>query len=236
MRILAIDTSCGAASVAVVESGRAGPLAVISRPMARGHAEALAPMVEEAMRGVEGGFPSLARIAVAVGPGSFTGIRVGLAMARAMGVALAIPVVGVSTLAAFAAPLLSEPRTGNHSVHNRRSTRLSLFSVVRGVRPSAGAASFRRAPGVCPSDWRRTRLVRRRRRRARRQRSAARRTALRPRRCASRARHCRSRSDGPRRRPLEESRAPRLRETARCAAKCGRAHCQGAGLSTRSSP
>ena len=112
MHILAIDTSCGAASVAVVEGGQAGPLAVISRPMARGHAEALPLMVEEAMRGVEGGFPSLARIAVAVGPGSFTGIRVGLAMARAMGVALAIPVVGVSTLAAFAAPLLSEPRSG----------------------------------------------------------------------------------------------------------------------------
>jgi tRNA threonylcarbamoyladenosine biosynthesis protein TsaB len=112
MHILAIDTSCGAASVAVVEGGQAGPLAVISRPMARGHAEALPLMVEEAMRGIEGGFPSLARIAVAVGPGSFTGIRVGLAMARAMGVALAIPVVGVSTLAAFAAPLLSEPRSG----------------------------------------------------------------------------------------------------------------------------
>jgi tRNA threonylcarbamoyl adenosine modification protein YeaZ len=112
MRILAIDTSCGAASVAVVEGGQAGPLAVISRPMARGHANVLAPMVEEAMRGVEGGFPSLARIAVATGPGSFTGIRVGLAMARAMGMALAIPVVGVSTLAAFAAPLLSEPRGG----------------------------------------------------------------------------------------------------------------------------
>ena len=64
------------------------------------------------MRGVDGGFSSLARIAVATGPGSFTGIRVGLAMARAMGMALAIPVVGVSTLAAFAAPLLSEPRSG----------------------------------------------------------------------------------------------------------------------------
>ena len=112
MRILAIDTSCGAASVAVVEGGRPAPLAVMSRPMARGHADALAPMVEEAMRGIDGGFPSLTRIAVATGPGSFTGIRIGLAMARAMGLALAIPVVGVSTLAAFAAPLLSEPRTG----------------------------------------------------------------------------------------------------------------------------
>ena len=78
--------------------------------MARGHANVLAPMVEEAMRGVDGGFASLGRIAVATGPGSFTGIRVGLAMARAMGLALAIPVVGVSTLAAFAAPLLSQPR------------------------------------------------------------------------------------------------------------------------------
>src|SRR5271169_2180533 len=112
MRILAIDTSCGAASVAVVEGSRAAPLVVMSRPMARGHADALAPMVEEAMRGVNGGFASLGRIAVATGPGSFTGIRVGLAMARAMGLALAIPVVGVSTLAAFAAPLLSEPRAG----------------------------------------------------------------------------------------------------------------------------
>jgi tRNA threonylcarbamoyladenosine biosynthesis protein TsaB len=112
MRILAIDTSCGAASVAIVESGRTEPLAVMNQTMTRGHADALAPMVEEAMRGIDGGFASLARIAVATGPGSFTGIRIGLAMARAMAMALGLPVVGVSTLAAFAAPLLSEPRTG----------------------------------------------------------------------------------------------------------------------------
>jgi len=112
MRILAIDTSCGAASVAVVDGGLSAPLAMVSRPMTRGHADALAPMAEEVMRGIEGGFPSLTRIAVTTGPGSFTGIRIGLAMARAMGLALAIPVVGVPTLAAFAAPLLSEPRAG----------------------------------------------------------------------------------------------------------------------------
>src|SRR5271165_3431037 len=112
MRILAIDTSCGAASVAVVETGRIEPLAIVSRAMARGHAEALAPMVEEVARGIEGGLPSIGRIAVTIGPGSFTGIRVGLALARAMGLVLGIPVVGVSTLVAFAAPVLSEPRTG----------------------------------------------------------------------------------------------------------------------------
>ena len=57
-------------------------------------------------------FATLDRIAVTTGPGSFTGIRIGLAMARAMGLALGVPVVGVSTLAALAAPLLSEPRPG----------------------------------------------------------------------------------------------------------------------------
>ena len=112
MRILAIDASCGAASVAIVESGEIEPLAALTRPMLRGHAEALAPMVEEAARAVEGGLGSLDRIAVTIGPGSFTGIRVGVALARAMGLALGIPVVGVSTLAAFAAPLLSAPRQG----------------------------------------------------------------------------------------------------------------------------
>jgi tRNA threonylcarbamoyl adenosine modification protein YeaZ len=112
MRILAIDTSCGAASVAVVESGQIEPLAVVSRTMAHGHAEALAPMVVQAAGNVEGGLASLDRIAVTTGPGSFTGIRVGLALARAMGMALGVPVVGVSTLAAFAAPLLSNPRPG----------------------------------------------------------------------------------------------------------------------------
>ena len=236
MRILAIDTSCGAASVAVVEGGQAGPLAVISRPMARGHADALAPMVEEAMRGIEGGFPSLARIAVAIGPGSFTGIRVGLAMARAMGVALAIPVVGVSNSGRLRRTALERAPDWNHRVHNRRSTRLSLFPVVRGVRPSAGAAALRYAPGMCARDRRRTSLVRRRRRRARRRRSPTRRTPLRPRCRATRPGHCRSRSDGSRRRPREESRASRLRETPGCATKCGRAHRQGAGLSARSSP
>ena len=112
MRILAIDTSCGAASVAVVESGRVEPLAVFSRPMERGHAEALAPMVEDAAGSMEGGLASLGRIAVTTGPGSFTGIRVGVALARGMGMALGLPVVGVSTLMAFAAQLLAAPRQG----------------------------------------------------------------------------------------------------------------------------
>lgn len=112
MRILAIDTSCHAASIAVVDSNEAEPLDLRSQTMAKGHAEALPIMAEEALRAIPGGLESIERIAVTIGPGSFTGIRVGVAFARAMGLALAIPVVGVSTLAAFAAPLLSAPRHG----------------------------------------------------------------------------------------------------------------------------
>jgi tRNA A37 threonylcarbamoyladenosine modification protein TsaB len=53
----------------------------------------------------------LARVAVTVGPGSFTGVRVGVAAARAIGLARDVEVVGISTLSAFAAPYLGEPGT-----------------------------------------------------------------------------------------------------------------------------
>jgi tRNA threonylcarbamoyladenosine biosynthesis protein TsaB len=106
-RILAIDTALGVCSVAIVEQGADAPLSVISTPMERGHAETLLPMIEQVTAHVEGGFASITRVAVTIGPGSFTGIRVGISAARAMGLALKIPVVGVSTLAAFAAPLIS---------------------------------------------------------------------------------------------------------------------------------
>src|ERR1700679_2062507 len=112
MRILAIDTSCGAASAAVYDDVARATLALESTPMAHGHAEALGPMVERGMRAVEGGFGTIGRVAVCVGPGSFTGIRVGLAMARAIALTLEVPIVGVSTLVGLAGPLLQEPRAG----------------------------------------------------------------------------------------------------------------------------
>jgi tRNA threonylcarbamoyl adenosine modification protein YeaZ len=112
MRILAIDTSCGAVSACILDGGSEEAVARRSEKMERGHAEALAPLLERLISGVEGEFAALDRIAVTIGPGSFTGIRIGLATARAMGLALNIPVVGVSTLVAFAGPLLVEPHPG----------------------------------------------------------------------------------------------------------------------------
>ncbi len=106
MRILALDTALPAASVCILDSGTTQPLASESIPMERGHAEALMPLIERVMAQSEIGFASLDRIAVTVGPGSFTGIRIGIAAARGIALARGIAAVGVSTLAAFAAPLL----------------------------------------------------------------------------------------------------------------------------------
>jgi tRNA threonylcarbamoyl adenosine modification protein YeaZ len=74
--------------------------------MERGHAEALMPMIERVMERVARGFTSLGRVAVTVGPGSFTGIRIGVAAARGIALACGVEAVGVSTLAALATPLL----------------------------------------------------------------------------------------------------------------------------------
>lgn len=106
MRILAIDTALGACSACVLDEGADQPLALESLAMERGHAEALMPLIERVMDQVEGGFSSLDRVAVTVGPGSYTGLRVGVSAARAIAFAAEIPAVGVTTVAAVAAPLV----------------------------------------------------------------------------------------------------------------------------------
>jgi tRNA threonylcarbamoyladenosine biosynthesis protein TsaB len=112
MRILAIDTALPAVSGCVLDLGAAAPLAFETIPMERGHAEALLPLVERLLKATEGGFASLNRVAATVGPGSFTGIRIGLSAAQAIARALEIEAVGVSTLAALAAPHFSEAFEG----------------------------------------------------------------------------------------------------------------------------
>jgi len=76
--------------------------------MKRGHAEALMPLLARVMQQSGIGFRDLDRIAVTTGPGSFTGLRVGLSAARGLALAAHKPVVGVTTLSAYAAPVVSE--------------------------------------------------------------------------------------------------------------------------------
>ncbi|MCJ2053652.1 tRNA (adenosine(37)-N6)-threonylcarbamoyltransferase complex dimerization subunit type 1 TsaB [Methylobacterium sp. J-070] len=113
MRILAIDTALDTCAACVMAEGSEAPLSAEALPMARGHAESLLPLIERVMARVEGGFAALDRVAVTVGPGSYTGLRVGLSAARAIGLCTGTPVVGVGTLSALLAPLLAETVEGS---------------------------------------------------------------------------------------------------------------------------
>jgi len=103
MLILAFDTSMAACSACVYDTQRAAVLAQAHALMDKGQAEALAPMVRDVIAQAGIGFAALNRIAVTTGPGTFTGVRIGLAFARGLGVSLRVPVVGVNSLAAIAA-------------------------------------------------------------------------------------------------------------------------------------
>jgi len=111
MRVLAIDTALAACSAAVFDTAHGGVVASESLAMVRGHAEALMPLVARVMRASGLAFRDLDRFVVTTGPGSFTGLRVGIAAARGLGLAVGRPVVGVSTLSAYAAPYLGADET-----------------------------------------------------------------------------------------------------------------------------
>ncbi|MGH6702088.1 MAG: tRNA (adenosine(37)-N6)-threonylcarbamoyltransferase complex dimerization subunit type 1 TsaB [Bradyrhizobium sp.] len=108
MRVLAIDTALEACSAAVLDTGGAGIVAHESLPMLRGHAEALMPLVARVIERAGLDFAALDRIAVTTGPGSFTGLRVGLSAARGIALAAGKPAVGVTTLTAYAAPVVGQ--------------------------------------------------------------------------------------------------------------------------------
>jgi tRNA threonylcarbamoyladenosine biosynthesis protein TsaB len=108
MRVLAIDTALEACSAAVLDTGRRGIAASETIAMARGHAEALMPLIARVMDIADVEFAALDRIAVTTGPGSFTGLRVGISATRGIALAAGKPAIGLSTLAGFAAPLIAE--------------------------------------------------------------------------------------------------------------------------------
>src|SRR6478752_2490120 len=108
MLILAIDTALDACAAGVLDTRASELIARETQSMKRGHAEALMPLIARVMKEAAIGFAALDRIAVTTGPGSFTGLRVGLSAARGIALAAGKPVVGLTTLAAFAAPLVAQ--------------------------------------------------------------------------------------------------------------------------------
>ena len=140
MNILAFDTCLGAVSVAVRWRGAGGEWLTrhTHEVRERGHAERLMPMMAEVMEAAGLEFSDIGRIAVTVGPGSFTGVRVGVASARGLALASGIPAVGATSLAVMAHQadeLLGSARGGRLlavAVDARRdSVYLQLFTGAR---------------------------------------------------------------------------------------------------------
>ena len=155
MKLLAVDTALGGCSVALVEDGAIR--AHIFEAMDRGHAERLAPMVDQAMGQAGEVFAALDRLAVTTGPGTFTGQRVGLAFMRGLRLALKIPLHGVTTLEAIAAAAMAQTRQETCAViHDARRAEAYLLlkrgdAVVQApvVLPFADALARIRDFGPC---------------------------------------------------------------------------------------
>ncbi|WP_043745680.1 tRNA (adenosine(37)-N6)-threonylcarbamoyltransferase complex dimerization subunit type 1 TsaB [Paramagnetospirillum magneticum] len=148
MIVLAMDSSTSACSAALWADGTV--LARRLSPMARGQSEALLPMVAEVMAEAGLSFADLGLLAVTVGPGAFTGLRIGLAAARGLALATGLPLVGVTTTEAVAAGVPETERQGRAvlvAIESRRDEKwLQLFdsalvplSEIRALCPEQAA-------------------------------------------------------------------------------------------------
>ena len=102
MIVLAIDTAGVDCAAAVYNSATGTVLARVSETIGRGHAERLMAMIDDAVKTAGLSLDDIEKIGVTVGPGSFTGIRVGVAAARGLALALGVDCVGVCTLEVLA--------------------------------------------------------------------------------------------------------------------------------------
>ncbi|WP_416897036.1 MAG: tRNA (adenosine(37)-N6)-threonylcarbamoyltransferase complex dimerization subunit type 1 TsaB [Minwuia sp.] len=137
--ILGIDTATDALSVAIGDGSGIAFSAFQRRR--RGHAEALAPLIHRALTATGLAAADLSAIGVTVGPGTFTGLRIGLAAARGMRLALKRPLTGVSTLELIA--VRATARWPDRPV-------LAALDARRG---QVYAQYFRRADGPWPEAW-----------------------------------------------------------------------------------
>lgn len=131
MLILGIDTATPQVSVAV--GGHEGVLACTQSVRGRQHAEVLTPAIEFTCRQARVELSEISVVAVDLGPGLYTGLRVGVAAAKAMAHALRVPMIGVSSLDLLAFPVRFSPRR--------------IAAVIDARRGELFAAFYRQVPG-----------------------------------------------------------------------------------------
>jgi len=143
MNVLAFDTCFGACSAAVLRrAGTQAPRLTCRFELREsGHAEALLPMIRAVMNESRTAFADLDRIAVTVGPGTFTGTRTAIAAARGLALAARVPAVGASSLAVMAAG--AERRLGREELSGD-------LAVAVDVRRGEVYVQLFRRPGLAP--------------------------------------------------------------------------------------
>ena len=135
MRILALDTATGAPSIAL-DADDGLPVRVVR--LAVGRDDGLVPALGATLAASGLGFADLDRLAVAVGPGRFTGLRAGLAAMRGLALATGLPLVGVTTLEAIAAAA-------------RAGAAETVVAVVDSLRAEAFVQAFRAGAALGPA-------------------------------------------------------------------------------------
>jgi tRNA threonylcarbamoyladenosine biosynthesis protein TsaB len=147
-RLLVIDTAFERCSAAVYD-GRTDRLLAVAEPeIGKGHAERLMAVIDGVLGEAGLAYGDLDRIGVTVGPGSFTGIRVGVAAARGLALALDVPAVGVDTLAALAAP---EHGKGRAILATLDAKRGEIYAALYGVGGEALVDPRALAPADLPA-------------------------------------------------------------------------------------
>lgn len=137
MLILGLDSSAVAGSCALCEiSGeKTRVIAESFINTKQTHSQTLMPMAENMLKSVGAGFDKLDRVAVTSGPGSFTGVRIGVSAAKGLGYALGVPCVGVSALHAIALGLTGFEGVICAVMDARRSQFYNALFSVKGGKP-----------------------------------------------------------------------------------------------------